>query len=143
MGHPLTTRFSLFVAFAFISVLIFVNFTSFSQSSNESQSLQQLAISNKLDENTSIRKGKCMVMCVGDDASLIGGALYIIQELRKNWKSELPVSVNHCNELSPLIQSLFTNFENVTVKNLCDENTPIDRKKEVEGMVLQNDGISI
>lgn len=133
MGHPLITRFSLFVVFAFISALIFINFASFSLDSNEAQSLQQLAISSKLDENTRIRKGKCMVMCVGNDASLIGGALYIIQELRNNWKSQLPVSVNHCNELSPLIQSLFTNFENVTVKNLCDENTPIDRRKRLRG----------
>ena len=133
MGHPVTTRFSLFVAFAFIFVLILFNFASFRISPSATDSLQLSSKSSTYDENTSIRKGKCMVMCVGNDASLIGGALYIIQQLRGSWKSLLPVSIYHCNELTAETQSMFGSFENVTVKNLCDENTPIDRKKKLRG----------
>ena len=132
MALSASVRFnSLLFALSLFSILGLLNLLSYSRLPQIDENHQQTTNVHSLTGRTSVGKG--MVMCVGNDASLIAGALYTIQQLRKSWKSTLPVSVNHCNELSIDTQSLFTKFHNVTVENICDNNTPKIERKRLKG----------
>ena len=74
-----------------------------------------------------------MVMCVGNNDDLIAGALYTILLLRDVYKSDLHVSVNHCSELLIGTQKLFTKYKNVTVKNMCGDETTKRQRKRMKG----------
>jgi len=70
------------------------------------------------DDASSSHRG--LVMCVGNEAHFINGALYTIQQLRGRWKSALPVSIMHCNELYADSLAKFAAYDLVDVHNLCD-----------------------
>jgi hypothetical protein len=84
---------------------------------------------------------KGMVICVGNDAGLIAGALYIVKQLKDFWKSSLPVSIVHCNELSITIQNKFTKYQNVIVKNMCIEKTTKKQKARLKGWFCKTNAL--
>ena len=132
MALPASVRFNAWLfALSLVSIVGLLNLLSYSRLPQIDESYQQTTVVKSLTGRTPVGAG--MVMCVGNDASLIAGALYTIQELRSTWKSLLPVAVNHCNELSTQTQSLFTKFQNVTVENMCDDNTPKTERKRLKG----------
>lgn len=132
MALSASVRFNSWLfALSLCSIVGILNLLSYSRLPQIDDSIQQTTMVQSLTGQTPLGKG--MVMCVGNDASLIAGALYTIQELRNVWKSLLPVAVNHCNELSIQTQSLFTKFQNVTVVNMCDNNTPKTERKRLKG----------
>jgi Mannosyltransferase putative len=132
MALPASVRFNSWLfALSLLSIIGILNLFSYSRLPQIDESHQQTTMVQPLTGRTPLGRG--MVMCVGNDASLIAGALYIIQDLRDTWKSLLPVAVNHCNELSIQTQSLFTKFQNVSVENMCDNNTPKTERKRLKG----------
>ena len=74
---------------------------------------------------------RAMVLCVGNEAHFINGALYTIQQLRQRWKSDLPVSIVHCNELYTDALAKFAQYEHVRIENICDpmSNTPLNKQQ--------------
>lgn len=84
---------------------------------------------------------KGMVMCVGNDAGLIAGALYTVKQLKDFWKSSLPVSIVHCNELSITVQNRFTKYQNVIVKNMCNDKTTKKQKTRLKGWFCKTNAL--
>ena len=78
-------------------------------------------------------QNKGMVMCVGNDDGLIAGALHTVQLIRETFKSELPVSINHCSELSKQTELLFTQYDFVTVRNMCNKKTKKEERARLKG----------
>ena len=72
-----------------------------------------------------------MVLCVGNEAHFINGALYTIQQLRQRWKSDLPVSIVHCNELYTDALAKFAQYDHVRIENICDpmSHTPLNKQQ--------------
>lgn len=80
------------------------------------------------------RDHRGLVMCVGNEAHFINGALYTIQQLRGRWKSSLPVSIMHCNELYADSLAKFAAFDLVDVHNLCDPSVaPQPQRSRLKG----------
>lgn len=84
---------------------------------------------------------KGMVMCVGNDAGLIAGALYTVKQLKDFWESSLPVSIVHCNELSITVQNRFTKYQDVIVKNMCNDKTTKKQKARLKGWFCKTNAL--
>lgn len=134
MVPPISVKCASLLTFAFMLIMIILNITFFEvpffgisddQRTREVIDVLSLAVASTSD--------KGMVMCVGNDDSLIAGALYNVEQLRETYNSALPVSINHCNELSSKTMSLFTHYKGVTIKNVCDRETPKQEQIRLRG----------
>lgn len=96
---------------------------------------------NGLFLSTQRNNEKGMVMCVGNDASLIAGALYTVKQLKDFWKSSLPVSIVHCNELSITVQRSFTKYQDVIIKNMCNDKTLNKQKARLKGWFCKTNAL--
>ena len=56
-----------------------------------------------------------------------------MQLLRETFKSELPVLINHCSELSKQTELLFTQYDFVTVRNMCNKKTLKEERARLKG----------
>ena len=86
-------------------------------------------VDNDNKEDVTAKRG--MVLCVGNEAHFINGALYTIQQLRQRWKSDLPVSIVHCNELYTDALVKFAQYAHVRIENICDplSTTPLTKQQ--------------
>jgi hypothetical protein len=76
------------------------------------------------------RPEKGIVICVANDASMIAGTMYMIQQIRDYWKSSLPISIAHCSELSLDTRSQFESLQYaVLVRDMCVGASPPQKKR--------------
>jgi hypothetical protein len=76
---------------------------------------------------------KGIVMCVGDDESLISDALYTIHRIRVSFKSPVHIAIAHCSELTSDTMRRLQEFGNVTIQNICSQLRSSKQKIRLRG----------
>ena len=134
MIPPISVKCASLLTLAFLLMMVIMNITFFEVpffgSSDKPFPRENIDVQSLVVVPTS---DKGMVMCVGNDDGFIAGALYTVEQLRETYNSLLPVSINHCNELSSKTMSLFTHFKGVTIKNMCDRETSKQEQIRLRG----------